>query len=222
MGATVAYGGGVAGMFSSIRIIRTSRDRDIDLHSVSETAIICIDLSSAGSKSRPARWGLKRHPSPPGACAQAKPPRTSRGFGTSSFKGWHRRIRKLAKSWHIGRSRNSESQRGALQENSPYHCEKPNSRRIEQATCRQRSGTRCLHPCRSIADGDSGPGRMAVAAVLAVRCIMRLSKPAVHPKSVAPKHWEYMDTLNNALTCVVFVPIFLFTWYATPLARHGG
>jgi hypothetical protein len=32
-------------------------DRDIGLHSVTETAFICIDLSSAGSKPRPARWG---------------------------------------------------------------------------------------------------------------------------------------------------------------------
>jgi hypothetical protein len=33
------------------------RDRDIDLHSVRETAFICIDLSSAGSKPHRARLG---------------------------------------------------------------------------------------------------------------------------------------------------------------------
>jgi hypothetical protein len=63
------------------------RDCDIDLHLVSKTAVLCINLSSAGSKSQPVRYGLKRHSSP--ACARA-PAVSPHEFEaeTSSFKRW--------------------------------------------------------------------------------------------------------------------------------------
>jgi len=52
---------------------------------------------------------------------------------------------------------------------------------------------------------------MAVlVAATAVTCVIRLSTPCGASGSAAPKRSEYKDILNRPLTCIVFVPEFLF------------
>lgn len=66
-----------------------------------------------------------------------------------------------------------------------------------------------MHSYREAADSDVEARRVAV--LMAVRCILRLSKPRGATESAAPKPLEYKNTLNKPLTCIDFVPVCLTT-----------
>ena len=165
-------------MFSSIRIILMFATVISTCMSVSETAVICINLSSTGSKPQPVRSELKRH-SVTCSCAmhtqQHRQPASSRLRRRHSRDG-NRQVRKPGNPRHTGRSRNSEMRRGAFQENSPRDCKKSNRPASPgDATCRT---ARCLGAIdRSGHRARRLRCKLAAAATVAVRCVMRLSKP---------------------------------------------
>jgi hypothetical protein len=99
------------------------RHRDMDLHGVSKSAVLCINLSCAGSKPQPVkRWAEAVVPRPHARghwpCHLDK----SRLRLERSREG-ARRPGEAGAPWQIGRSRNSESQRARFQENSVAICQ---------------------------------------------------------------------------------------------------